>query len=326
MKNSTIHPNDVTLLVVILHDADSLPEMLRAWRRVGVPGSTILPSAGSYVAENWVKRSGLSSFLSIFDQGKLQQRTLLSLIDDPEILEIAIAEADRVVKGFDHPNSGILFTVPVGKVLGLKKWDEFEKEAEPLPEPEPEENGQSRLMQWFEEDVKERYGEEAIVDWSKQKNTLISDIFNLLSIQPTIVRVDTSLFDVVNQLQANPGMPAACVVNKENRLVGVIPLKGLADVMMASVMPEAYINDPEGYEKALEFGDVNKLPVAAAIMRDPVYVIENETLEKTYQRMREWNLSGLPVLDKLYRVKGFITMLGLMAVCFPSRKAGDGGL
>ena len=320
MKNSTLHPNPVTLLIVILHNADALPEMLRTWRRVGVPGSTILPSAGSYVAENWVKRSGLSSFLSIFDQGKLQQRTLLSLIDDPDILEIAIAEADRVVKGFDHPNSGILFTIPIGRVLGLKKWDQFAKEVEAEPEPEPEDQGQSRLMQWFEEDVKERYGEEALMDWSQQKNTTVSEIFDQLSLQPTTVRVDTSLIDVVQQLQANPGMPAACVINKEERLVGVIPLKGLADVMMASVMPEAYINDPDGYEKALNFANVNQLPVAAAIMIDPVYVIENETLEQTYQRMREWNLSGLPVLDRLYRVKGFITMLGLMAACFPGRQ------
>lgn len=284
---------------------------------MGVPGSTILPSAGSYVAENWVKRSGLGSFLSFFDQGKLQQRTLLSLIDDPEILELAIAEADRAVKGFDHPHSGILFTLPISQVLGLKKWDELQKEEQGSPDDEPESNGQSRLMQWFEEDVKERYGEEALMDWSKQRNTTVAQILPLLSIQPTIVRVETSLFDVVNQLQANPGMPAACVVNNEERLVGVIPLKGLADVMMAPVMPEAYINDSDGYEKALRFADVNQLPVAAAIMSDPIYVIESETLEQTYKRMKDWNLSGLPVLDKLYRVKGFITMVGLMTACFP---------
>lgn len=325
MINSSVHPNQVTLLVVILHDANCLPELLKAWRRIGVPGSTILPSAGSFVAESWVKRSGLTSFLSLFDQSKLQQRTLISLIDDPEILESAIAEADRVVKGFDHPHSGILFTMPVGGVLGLQKWDEVLKEDKPSPELETEHSAQSRLLQWFEEDVKERYGEDALLDWSKQKNIPLTEIIPHISLQPSIVQVDTSLFDVVSQLQANPGMPAACVVNKEERLVGVIPLKGLADVMMAPVMPEAYIHDSEGYEMALKFADVNQLPVAAAIMIDPVYMIESETLEQTYQRMREFNLSGLPVVDKLYRVKGFITMLGLMAVCFPARKSESGG-
>jgi CBS domain-containing protein len=301
-------PPETTLLIVILHNADSLPDLLKAWRKIGVPGSTILPSAGSYLAENWVKRSGLTSFLSLLDQNKLQQRTLLSLIDDPEILEQAIAEADRVVKGFDSPHSGILFTVPVGAVLGLQKWNQPQKEEKLEEIVKSGEEETSRLMQWFEEDVKERYGEQALMDWSQQRNT-----------QPTIVRVDTRLFDVVSQLQANPGMPAACVVNNEGRLVGVIPLKGLADVMMAPVMPEAYINDPDGYEKALRFADVNQLPIAATIMSDPVFVLEEETLEQTFQRMKDRNLSGLPVVDKLYRVKGFITLLGLMTVCFPQQ-------
>jgi nitrogen regulatory protein P-II 1 len=316
-----MNSSQITLLVVILHDANRLPDLLKAWRKIGVPGSTILPSAGSYAAENWVKRSGLSTFLSLFDQSKLQQRTLLSIIDDKEILELAVAEADRVVKGFDSPHSGILFTIPVGDVLGLQKWNQQAIAHLDSTEPEPIGVGQSRLMQWFEEDVKERHGEDVLIDWSKPRNTPISEIIHLLDIQPIIVRVDTPLFEVVNQLQQNPGMPAACVVNNEDRLVGVIPLKVLADIMMAPVMPEAYVNDPEGYDKAVKFSNLNELPLAAVIMSDPVYVIEDETLEQTYQRMKARNLSGLPVVDKLYRVKGFITLLGLMATCFPNRGA-----
>ena len=89
---------EITLLVVILHNADRLPELLKTWRNIGIPGSTILPSAGSFAAENWVKRSGLSSFFSLFDQNMLQQRTLLSLIDDAEILEQAVAEAIQIIE------------------------------------------------------------------------------------------------------------------------------------------------------------------------------------------------------------------------------------
>jgi CBS domain-containing protein len=54
-------------------------------------------------------------------------------------------------------------------------------------------------------------------------------------------------------------------------------------------------------------------------MKDPVFMQEEETLEQVYQRMREHNLSGVPVVDKNYHIKGFITLLGLMAVCFPDR-------
>jgi len=276
-----------------------------------------LPSAGSYVAENWVKRSGLSNQLSLFDQNILQQRTLLSLIDDPEILEQAIAEAERVVKGFDSPNSGILFTAPIGQVMGLQKWGQSRHQEKTDLETKKGAGAPSRLMQWFEEDLKERYGDLTLIDWTQQRITPVSEIIYLLDIQPTIIRVDTPLLEVISRLRANPGMPAACVVNTEDRLVGVIPLKGLADVMMAPVMPEAYVNDPDGYQKALEFADISQNHIAAAIMSDPVFVNEDETLEKTFQRMKEKNLSGLPVVDKLYRVQGFITLLGLLAMCFP---------
>ena len=62
-----------TLLIIILHDADHLPDLLNAWRRVGVPGATILPSAGGHDTEKSARRGGLSSFLNLFDQGRSPQ-------------------------------------------------------------------------------------------------------------------------------------------------------------------------------------------------------------------------------------------------------------
>jgi len=153
-----------TLLIIILHDADHLPELLKAWRRVGVPGATILPSAGGHDTEKHAGRGGLGQFLNLFDQGKSPQRTVISVIDDPDILEVAIAEADRVVKGFDSPKSGILFTLSLGQVLGLQKWGQSQRDEKTKDELDSEEKNVTRLLQWFEEDVKGRYGEEALQD------------------------------------------------------------------------------------------------------------------------------------------------------------------
>jgi len=308
-----------TLLIIILHDADHLPELLKAWRRVGVPGATILPSAGSFDTERSAHRSSLGHILNLFDQGKSPQRTIMSVIDDPEMLEVAIAEADRVVKGFDSPKSGILFTLPLGQVLGLQKWGASQREQETKEEPDHEEKSVARLLQWFEEDVKGRYGNEALQDWSRQRNIPVSEILPLLNLQPTIVKMNTPLTDVMMELIANPGVPAACVVNNEDRLMGVIPIKALADVMMIPVMPEAYINDADEYEKALHYAQITDEHIAAGVMKDPIFMQEEETLEEVYQRMRDNNLSGVPVVDKNYHVKGFITLLGLIAVCFPNR-------
>jgi CBS domain-containing protein len=306
-----------TLLIIILHDADHLPELLEAWRRVGVPGATILPSAGGHETGKFARKGGLSQFLNLFDQGKSPQRTVLSVIDDPETLEVAIAEADRVVKGFDSPKSGILFTLPLGEVLGLQKWGQSKRDADTKEETDPEEKSVVRLLQWFEEDVKGRYGEEALHDWTRQRNTPVSQILPLLDLHPTIVKMSTPLTDVMISLLSNPGVPAACVVNNEDRLMGVIPIKSLADVIMIPVMPESYITNPEEYDKALQYAQITDQHMAAGIMKNPIFMMEEETLANVFQKMRDHNLSGLPVVDKNYHITGFITLLGLMAVCFP---------
>ena len=50
---------ELTLLIVILHDLDKLPELLGAWKEANVPGVTILQSAGGFHAEKLARRGGL---------------------------------------------------------------------------------------------------------------------------------------------------------------------------------------------------------------------------------------------------------------------------
>ena len=173
-------------------------------------------------------------------------------------------------------------------------------------------------MKWFEEDIKEKYGETVILDWSTQRNTPVSEIIQVLTLKPSIVHVDTPVREVMAVLLTNPGVPVAFVINNEERLMGTINIATLAEAVMAPVMPEAFISTPEGYEKALKFADTNQKRIAADFMDESLYVFMDETLEQTYQRMQEQHVSGLPVVDKNYRVKGYVTLLELMAVCFSS--------
>jgi len=66
----------------------------------------------------------------------------------------------------------------------------------------------------------------------------------------------------------------------------------------------------------LQHADTEQTPVAADIMVDPVFVQPDDTVEKTYHLLKEHHLAGLPVVDKNYRVKGYVTLLELMAACF----------
>lgn len=300
-------------LIVILHDPDTLPRLLKAWDKVGVPGVTILPSMGGFQAQKQARRAGLGVLINMFSQEEPGQRTLLSLIDEPEILELAISEADRVVKGFDSPRSGILFTLPIGNVLGLQKWRTIKSEEpiEDLSKKEP-----SNLLKWFQEDVKETYGQEALIDWTNQRTAKVADIIQRLSLEPVIVRVDTPVAKVLAMLISNSGVSTAAVLNTEDRLMGIIDIANLSGVMMAPVVPEAYIDDPEEYNKALQFSNPEQAVVAADIMDEPVYAMLEATLEETYLRMKNHNLTGLPVVDKNYHVQGYITLLELLSTCY----------
>ncbi len=304
-------------LIVILHDPDTLPRLLKAWDKVGVPGITILPSMGGFQAQKQVRRGGLGVLINMFSQEEPGQRTLISLIDEPEILELAISEADRVVKGFDSPRSGILFTFPIGDVLGLQKWriSTPEEDIEDDAAKEP-----SNLLKWFHEDVKETYGQEALVDWSDQRAINVSDIIQRLSLEPVIVRVDTPISEVLSKLLSNPRVSTASVINTENRLMGIIDIVNLSGVMMAPVIPEAYIDDPDEYNKALQLSNPEHDLVAADIMSEPAYAMLEATLEETYLRMKSKNLTGLPVVDKNYHLQGYITLLELLSKCFTGKE------
>ena len=109
----------LTLVIVILHNLDLLPNLLEAWKQAGIPGVTILPSTGGFQAAAQFQRGGLASLLKLVDQANPSQRLLFSLVDNENTLAIAISEAERVVGGFDRPHSGILFTLPVGKASSV---------------------------------------------------------------------------------------------------------------------------------------------------------------------------------------------------------------
>jgi len=305
------------LLMVILHDLIHMPEILDAWKKIGVPGVTILNSVGGFQASELMRRRGLGSFLNMFDEVRSSQRTLFSLIDDPDLLEQAISEADRIVKGFDSPRSGILFTMPIGQVLGLQKWglDKVQKTIDASGS-EQEDQTRSNLLQWLEDDIDSKYGNGSRVDWSKKRGRKISEIIGRSKQKPIQVRMDQALQEVLEDFAINPDACMACVINKENRLMGIINTQSLAEMMFIPVMPEEYIDDPQGYEQALKYADPSKLQVAAEIMGDPLFVQPNDNLEKAFRLMKEHNLPGLPVVNKYYHVTGFVSLLDLMSACF----------
>jgi CBS domain-containing protein len=277
------------LVVVILDDLKRMPDLLQAWQMIGVPGVTILESVGGYRTSTWLSRVGLGALGRLFEDEEVRRRTILAAIEDDELLDQAIAEAERVVGGFDRPHSGLLLTLPVAQVRGLHKVKPKQALKELPPAVRP--------------------------DWMIRRDTPVEVVADILSLEPTIVRLDTPLDEVARTMLASPNVHVAGVVAEDGRLVGLVGLRRLADDLFFHIMPEEFFSDVTDLEQVMQFAEKSQMRTAADAMQEPVWVKQGETVKDAFKRMHEHHLSGLPVVDDRYHVVGYINLLELMAVC-----------
>lgn len=108
------------LLVLVLNKPEHLSEVMKAFRRVGVKGATIIDSVGMGRARAEHHLTPLvAGLMRVLDNGHHYNKTILSVIEDEDVMRKAIEETDRIVD-FDKPGSGIIFTLPVDLVRGMK--------------------------------------------------------------------------------------------------------------------------------------------------------------------------------------------------------------
>ena len=276
------------LLIVFLDDLTCMPDLLQAWRSIGVPGTTIMESMGAFRVESWLDRVGLGSLDRLFEAKEVRRRTLFTAIEDDELLARTIAEAERVVGGFDRPDSGLLLVLPVAQVKGLKKV--MPKLEQTLPP-----------AVWS--------------NFDSPRNTPVEEVAAILNLEPTIVNADTPLEDIAQKMLTYPNVHVACVVAEDGRLVGLLRLRVLADNIFFHILPEEFLSEISDLAEAMEFADRSHIRTAGDAMQDPIWVKQGETVKDAFKRMHENNLTGLPIVNDLYRVVGYINLLELLAIC-----------
>lgn len=276
------------LLFVVLDDLTCMPALLKAWRDIGVPGVTILENVGAHRARTWLSLVGLDNIDRLFEAKEVQRRTLLAAIDDEPILDQAIAEAERVVGGFDRPNSGLLLVLPALESRGLHKA------VKPIEEPVPP---------------------AVRSDWELLRNTPVEKMAEILGLDPTVVAADTPLADVAQAMLSHPNVHVACVVSQDGHLVGLLNLRSLAEHLFFRILPEEFFSEITDLEHVSAFAGETRSRTAADAMQKPAWVKPGETAREAFKRMRENDLSGLPVVNNRHEVIGYINMLELLAIC-----------
>ncbi len=281
MSNSSQHE----LLVIILDDLERLPHLLEALQKAGVTGATLLTSVGGYRASNWLQEIGLSGLAKMFGVSELKRRTILAVVD-VALMDAAIAAAEQAVGGFGRPNSGILFTMPVTRVLGINKRPRSE-ESETLP----------------------------ALDLSDKvlRDMPVSEAAKLLKIDPVIVNSGATLMETVGAMSKSPSAHVAAVVSRTGHLLGLVTLRQLADHIFFGIMPEVFYGDvTTDMDRSLDFGEMSNVHNISDLMIDPVSVHASDTVGHAFRLMHMNTLSGLPIVDDNNHVIGFVGMLELL--------------
>jgi len=285
------------LLLVILNDISVLPDLLSVWREIGVPGTTILNSAGGHASRTWLSKVGLGAINNLFETKEVQTRTLLAVFDDEELLAQAIAEAERIVGGFDQPNSGVVLVLPVSRAIGIYK-------ASPPP---PKDVSPPALRS----------------DWSNLRDTSVETVNSLLGLEPTIVQGDTPLDGVARAMLAHPNVHVVSVVAEDGRLIGLLELSALADDLFLHILPEEFLSEITDLEKLMTYADKTRTLTARDAMTPPVWVKRDETVKEAFKRMHDNKLPGLPLVDERYQVIGYINLLELLSLCIDGKNDAD---
>lgn len=109
------------LLVFILNNEDLLEEILEAYVEVGISGATLIDSEGMGRFLTY-EVPLFSAFKDFMKGNKPYNKTILSVVQNEDLIKKLVPLVDKIVGGFDNSGTGIMFTIPVDWAIGL--WPE----------------------------------------------------------------------------------------------------------------------------------------------------------------------------------------------------------
>ena len=106
------------LLIAVINEEEKLDDILSGLVELGVTGATIVNSEGMgrVLTHDIPIFAGLASLAS---RSRPQNQTIFSVIREDDKVDRVIALLEEICGDFRDPATGIVFTVPVTRVVGL---------------------------------------------------------------------------------------------------------------------------------------------------------------------------------------------------------------
>lgn len=111
-------------LILVLNKVDEMEDVLAAMMNAGVKGATIIDSQGmgsALVIGDQQNIPLIGSLKSMFDREHPFNKTIFTVIETDELLDDVILAIRNTVGNLDKPGEGLMFTLPVTNVYGMRK-------------------------------------------------------------------------------------------------------------------------------------------------------------------------------------------------------------
>lgn len=107
------------MVYFVLHDADHLDDVIKAWQDVGVTGVTIHESSGAYSRQ--LTPVGARYLFSMPRSTRAEKfsYTLVTIVPDVAVVQRCIDAAESVVGDLQEPNTGVLAAWSLDVVHGV---------------------------------------------------------------------------------------------------------------------------------------------------------------------------------------------------------------
>lgn len=152
------------------------------------------------------------------------------------------------------------------------------------------------------------------------KNTLIRDISDqVMHNKPILAQEDESLDQLAGKIAAEPGARTIFVVDKQGKLVGLIPFKELSDRVFFCIVPEEFLAEASDYDHVMKYASLSCGQRAGDVMKPPVWVKPGDRVRDAFVRMHDAEAEGLPIVDDQMRIISCVSMFELLSLWVRNR-------
>lgn len=118
------------MINLVVFDPGKMDDVIHAWMEAGVTGMTLLDTTGylHHLQEAHHMRDDVPLFPSVrrlMRGTEEHSRMIFSIVPDDFDIDAVVQATERVLGPLEDPGNGILFILPVTKVVGLRPFQDL---------------------------------------------------------------------------------------------------------------------------------------------------------------------------------------------------------